>query len=107
MESFAAVSSGLIKRATFRVLTSIAVQPRPALQARLDTVLVTRVVAKEIVSRPAELVAAEAKVMLVAPHAHLEVELSHGAVVLQLLPLGTGGDHAGVGGLLNQRPANT
>lgn len=69
--------------------------------------MVTHVVAKEVVPWPAELVAAEAKVMLVTSEANLEVELGHGAVVLQLLPLWTWGDHARVDGLFDQRPTNT
>lgn len=68
--------------------------------------MVALVVAEEVVPRAAELVAAEAVVVLVAAEADLEVELSHGAVVLQALPLAAGVDHPRVDGLLDQRPAD-
>jgi len=86
--------------------TGVAVRPGPALQARLVAVVVTVVVAEEVVPRAAELVAAEAVVVLVAAEAHLEVELGHGAVVLQVLPLAAGVDHPRVDGLLDRRPAD-
>lgn len=89
------------------MLTGVAVGPRPALQARLVAVVVALVVAEEVVARAAELVAAEAVVVLVADEADLEVELGRGAVVLQALPLTAGVDHPRVDGSLDQRRANT
>lgn len=65
--------------------------------------MVALVVAEEVVPRAAELVAAEAVVVLVAAEADLEVELGHGAVVLQALPPPAGVDHPRVDGLLDQR----
>lgn len=85
---------------------SVAVRTGPALQARLVAVVVALVVAEEVVSRAAELVAAEAVVVLVAAEADLKVELSHGAVVLQALPLPAGVDHPRVHGFLNHRPTD-
>lgn len=63
--------------------------------------MVALIVAEEVVSWAAELVAAEAVVMLVAAEADLEVELSHDTVVLQALPLSAGVDHPWVDGFLN------
>ena len=68
--------------------------------------MVALIVSEEVVSRAAELVAAEAVVMFVAAESDLEVELSHGAVVLQALPLPARVDHPGVDGFLNHRPAD-
>ncbi len=67
--------------------------------------MVTLIVAEEVVSWAAELVAAEAVVVLVAAEADLEVELGHGAVVLQALPLPAGVDHPRVDGFLDHCPA--
>ena len=69
--------------------------------------MVALVVAEEVVPRPAEFVAAEAVVVLIAHEADLEVELSHGAVVLQALPLPARVDHPGVEGLLYHCPTHT
>lgn len=68
--------------------------------------MVALVVAEEVVPWAAELVAAEAVVVLVAAEADLEVKLSHGAIVLQALPLAAGVDHPRVDGLLDQCPAD-
>lgn len=68
--------------------------------------MVALIVAEEVVPRAAELVTAEAVVVLVAAQADLEVELSRGAVVLQALPLPAGVDHPRVDGFLDQRPAD-
>lgn len=88
-------------------LTCVAVGSRPALQTRLVAVVVAGVVAEELVPRPAELVAAEAVVVLVAADPDLVLELGHEAVVHQLLPVRAGVDHAGVRGLLDQFPVGT
>lgn len=69
--------------------------------------MVALVVAKEVVSWAAELVAAEAVVVLVAAEADLEVELSHDTVVLQALPLPAGVDHPWVDSFLNNWTADT
>ena len=63
--------------------------------------MVAGVVAEELVAWPAELVAAHAVVVLVAGDADLEVELRHGAVVPQRLPLPVWVDHARVDRLLD------
>ena len=81
--------------------TSVAVRPGPALQAGLVAVGVARVVSEEVVPGPAELVAAEAVVVLVAAHPDLVLELGHPPVVRQLLPGDRGVDHARVRGHLD------
>lgn len=63
--------------------------------------MVTLKVAKEVIAGAAELVAAEAVVVLVTAEADLEVELGHDAVVLQALPLAAGVDHSRVDGFLD------
>ena len=85
-------------------LTCVAVRSRPAFQTGLVSIVVTRVMPKELVSGPTELVAAEAVVVLVAADPDLVLELSHRAVVCQLLPMRAGVDHAGMRGFLNQLP---
>lgn len=82
-------------------LTSVAVGSRPALQTRLVAVVVAGVMAEELVPRPAELVAPEAVVVLVAADSNLVLELSHQSVVSQLLPVRAGVDHARVRGFLD------
>lgn len=62
-------------------LTSAALGASPAVQTRLVAVVVTVIVSKEIVSRPAEFVAAEVVVVIVAGDADLVLELGHAAVV--------------------------
>lgn len=88
--------TNLEKSAGFHIstrLTSVAVWPRPAFQARLVSIVVTLVVAEEVVSWPAELVAAKAIVVLITAEADLKIKLSHASVVLQTLPLSAGVDH--------------
>lgn len=85
-------------------LTCVAVRPRPALQAGLVSVVVARVMPKELVPGPAELVAAEAVVVLVAGDPDLVLELGDVAVAAQLLPVRAGVDHARVRGFLDQLP---
>lgn len=58
-------------------------------------------VGEEVVSGPAELVAAEAVVVLGAGHADLVLEVRDPRVVLERLPLPAGVDHARVRGLLD------
>lgn len=57
--------------------------------------MVAGVVSEELVARAAELVAAEAVVVVVAGDPDLILELGHGTVVLQALPLTVRIDHAG------------
>lgn len=81
--------------------TFVALWSHPAFQAGLVAILVAGVVSEEVVSGPAELVAAEAVVMLCARHADLVLEVGNPHVVLQGLPLPAGVDHARVGRLLD------
>lgn len=87
--------------------SGVAVWPGPALQTRLVAIVVTLIVAKKVISRSTEFVAAEAVVVLVTAEADLEVELSHRSIVLQALPLPAGVDHPRVDGFLNYRTSNT
>lgn len=75
-------------------LTSVAFWASPSLQAGLVAIVIAGIVAEKVISGPTELVAAEAKVMLIAGHPNLVLELSHGAIVLQELPLTVWVDHA-------------
>lgn len=87
--------------ATLSADSSAALWTRPALQARLVSIVITLIVAKEVVPWSAELVAAKAIVVLVTAEADLELELSHRAVVIQSLPLPAGVDHPRVDGFLD------
>lgn len=62
---------------------------------------------EELVPGPAELVAAEAVVVLVTADPDLVLELGHGTVVCELLPVRAGVDHPGVRGFLYQLPICT
>ncbi len=75
-------------------LTSVAFWASPSLQAGLVAIVIAGMMAEEVISGPTELIAAEAEVVLVAGHPNLVLELSHGAVVLQDLPLTVWVDHA-------------
>lgn len=79
----------------------VALWSHPAFQAGLVAVLVAGVVSEEVISRPTELVAAEAVVVLRTRHADLVLEVGNSRVVFQSLPLPAGVDHARVGSLLN------
>lgn len=93
-----------LKSAPTCYLTCVAVGSRPALQAGLVSVEVTRVMPEELVPGSTELVAAEAIVVLVAGDPDLVLELGDPAVAAQLLPLRAGVDHARVRGFLYQLP---
>ena len=82
-------------------LTSAAFWSRPPFEAGLVAVVVAVVVAKKVVARTAELVAAETVVVLVAADPDLVLELAHRPVVLQALPLAAGVDHARLNSLLD------
>lgn len=82
-------------------LTSAALRASPALQARLVAVVVTVIVTEEVVSWPAEFVAAEAVIVIVAGDADLILKLGHGTVVFQRLPLSARVDHPRLHGSLD------
>lgn len=69
--------------------------------------MVAVVVAKKVIARTAELVAAETVVMLIAVDPDLVLELAHRPVVLQALPLAAGVDHARLNGLLDHLASPT
>lgn len=75
-------------------LTSVAFWASPSLQAGLVAIVIAGIVAEEVISGPTELIAAEAKVVLIAGHPNLVLKLSYGAVVFQNLPLTVWVDHA-------------
>lgn len=79
----------------------VALWSHPAFQAGLVAILVTGVVSEEVISGSAELVAAEAVVMLCTGHTDLVLKVRNSRVVFQGLPLPAGIDHARVGSLLN------
>lgn len=81
--------------------SSVTLGAHPAFHARFVAVLVAGIVAEEVVSGPAELVAAEAIVVVVTGHTDLVLKVGHPRVLLQRLPLAAGVDHARVGSLLN------
>lgn len=82
-------------------LTDAAFRAGPALQARLVAILVAVMVAEEVVSGPAEFVAPEAVVVIVAGDADLILELGHATVMLQRLPLSARVDHPRLHGPLD------
>lgn len=88
-------------------LTGAAFGASPALQTRLVAVVVAVIVAKEVVSRPAEFVAAEAIVVIVAGDTDLILELRHAAIVFQRLPLSARVDHTRLHGPLDHLTAAT
>lgn len=87
---------------TVYLLTCIAVRTRPSFQAGLVAILVTGVMSKELVTWPAELVAAKAIVVFITGDPDLVLKLGDGAVVGQLLPLSIWVDHARVVRFLNE-----
>lgn len=82
-------------------LTGAAFGASPAIQARLVAVVVTVIVAEEVVSWPAEFVAAEAVVVIVASDTDFILELGHATVVFQRLPLSARVDHPRLHGPLD------
>lgn len=97
----------LLTRSMFGAATlfadrSIAVRTRPSFQAGLVAILVTGVMSKELVTWPAELVAAKAVVVFIAGDPDLVLKLSDGAVVGPSLPLSIWVDHARVVRFLNE-----
>lgn len=85
-------------------LTCVAFRPRPAFQTRFVSISVTRVMPKELVPGPTELVATKAEVMVIAANPDLVLELSDGAVVGAPLPVVAGVDHARKRRFLYQLP---
>lgn len=74
--------------------TFVALRARPAFHARFVPVLVTGIVSKEVVSGSAELIAAEAIVIIIADYSDLILKVGNPCIVLQRLPLPAGVDHA-------------
>lgn len=97
----------MFSAAALSTYSCVAVKSGPTFQTGLVPVVVARVMPEELVPGAAELVAAEAVVVLVAADPDLVLELGHGAVVGQLLPVRAGVDHAGVRGFLDQLPICT
>lgn len=71
-----------------------AVGSGPAFQTCLVPVNVAGVMSKELIARPAKLVAAKSVVMLIAADSDLVLELRDRPVVSQLLPVRTRVDHS-------------
>lgn len=74
--------------------TGVAFWAGPTLQARLVAVVITGVVTEKIIPGSTKLITAEAEVMFITGDPNLVLELSHGAVVFQNLPLTVWVDHA-------------
>lgn len=74
--------------------SSVALGAHPAFHACLVAILVTGIVAEEVISGPAEFVAAEAIVVVVAGHTDLVLKVGHPRVLLERLPLPAGIYHA-------------
>ena len=90
------------REATSSGLTCVAVRSGPAFQTRLVSIVVAGVMPEELVPGTAKLVAAKAVVVLVAEDPDLVLELRHGSVMGELLPLGAGVDHSRMGSFLYQ-----
>lgn len=86
-----------------RPLTFFALLAHPAIHAGLVAVLVTGVVAEEVVPGPAELVAGGTVVVLVTAHSDLQLQVCHVAAEVQALPAVLRVDHASMGHPLNQQ----
>lgn len=80
---------------------SITFWSHPAFHAGFVAILVTSVVAEEVISGPAKLIAAEAVVMLITGDSDLILKVGHASVLLKSLPLSAGINHARVGGFLD------
>lgn len=100
----AALISISILKCRHAAFTCVAVRSGPAIQTGLVPIVVACVMPEELIAGPTELVAAEAIIVLVTDDPDLILELGHGAVVSQLLPLRAGVDHAGMRGFLYQPP---
>lgn len=97
----------MFSAAALSTYSCVAVRSGPALQTGLVSIVVTCVMPEELIPGPTKLVAAEAVVVLVTADPDLVLELGHGAVVGQLLPMRAGVDHAGVRGFLYHLPICT
>lgn len=84
-------------------LTFFALLAHPAIHAGLVAILVTGVVAKEVVPGPAELVAGGTVVVLITAHSDLQLQVCHVAAEVQALPAVLRVDHASMGHPLNQQ----
>lgn len=81
--------------------SSVTFGAHPAFHASFVAILVAGIMSKEVVSGSAELIAAEAVVIVIAGHADLILKVGNPSVLLQGLPLPAGVDHARVRRLFN------
>lgn len=80
---------------------SVTLGAHPAFHARFVAILVAGIMPEEVVSGSAELIAAEAVVIVIAGDADLILKVGHPRVLLQGLPLPAGVDHARMRSLFN------
>lgn len=66
----------------------------PAFHAGFVAILVTGIVSKEVISRPTELIAAKAIVVVITGHSDLILKVGYPSVLFQGLPLPAGVYHA-------------
>lgn len=66
----------------------------PAFHAGFVAILVTGIVSKEVISRPTELIAAKAIIVVITGHSDLILKVSNPCVLFQCLPLPAGVYHA-------------
>lgn len=72
----------------------VTLRTHPAFHAGFVAVLVTGIVSKEVISRPTELIAAKAIIVVITSHSDLILKVGNPRVLFQCLPLPAGVYHA-------------
>lgn len=74
--------------------TFVTLRTHPAFHAGFVAILVTGIVSKEVISRPTELIAAKAVIVVITSHSDLILKVGNPRVLFQCLPLPAGVYHA-------------
>lgn len=72
----------------------VTLRTHPAFHAGFVAILVTGIVSKEVISRPTELIAAKAIVVVITGHSDLILKVGNPRILSQCLPLPAGVYHA-------------
>lgn len=91
----------MLGAAALSAYSFVTLKTHPAVHAGFVAILVTGIVSKEVISRPTELVAAKAIIVVITGHSDLILKVSNPRVLFQCLPLPAGIYHARVRGLFN------
>lgn len=84
----------MLGTAALSAYSFVTLRTHPAFHAGFVAVLVTGIMSKEVISGPAELIAAKAIVVVIAGHSDLILEVGNPRVLFQCLPLPAGVYHA-------------